>query len=148
LESRLVPGSRDGVANDRGQNPSVDVAPYRARPLPSAEVPANTSGDDIQAPPLLNDPRNRTAVRPIPARPLPQPGLAEPIPTRWASSRIQWPERRAEYSTEVVPVSELHPMPVESPRRLEPQRLRMKRFSSDSIESAPASPNGWRSARR
>jgi hypothetical protein len=146
------------VTNDPLRGNTSAAAPQSARPLPNVAAPeTSTPAGAIQAPPLLNDPRDRTALRPIPARPRPEPSSAEPIPTRWASSRIAWPERPASYTFEVdtsAPEAGAvdtpnRIVPATMPRRLEPQRIRMKRFDSDS-SGVPASEgrSGWRSARR
>jgi hypothetical protein len=116
------------------------------RPLPKLEAPPSDSTQpEIDAPPLLNDPRDRTAIRPIPARTMTP--TTTPT-TQWASTRIEWPERSAARVPALNARPDADRTPTDAPRRLEPQRLQLKRFSSDAAEPAPVNGSGWRSARR
>lgn len=117
---------------------------YDLRPLPNLDSPSNSSRFDSSAPRLLNDPRDNTA------------SLIRPIPTRWASNRIAWPDRQVDYeldmhrgSTRGTQPSATRRLdsrrapPVARPERDEP----LHRFDSDSQKSTPWN-DGWRSAHR
>ncbi len=121
--------------------PRSTLPNYHLRPLPNLDSPPPASNPvDSTAPPLLNDPRDRTAV------------TIQPIPTRWASTRIAWPERQASYQTEVKSERDQAPAvrSLDAPRRLDPHRIQLQRFDSDSNppEALPREEGGWRSARR
>jgi hypothetical protein len=136
FNSDPAPSTTGGQWRTDSQQPS----PYTVRPLPKVEPEAPRATDPAaDVPPLLNDPRDRTAIRPIPA---------QPIPTRWASNRIEWPERTVGHEAELVPDATGERTQGEAPRRLDPHRIQLKRFTSDAPAPLPASSTGWRSARR
>jgi hypothetical protein len=118
---------------------AISPLPADIRPLPNLDAPETTSGQaEIDAPPLLNDPRDRTA------------SPVQPIPTRWASNRITWPTQQADYQHETDDSGRGQAATVSgaAPRRLDPRRIQTQRFRSDDSRRQPALQEGWRSARR
>jgi hypothetical protein len=118
--------------------------PYTVRPLPKLstpwdEQPPASANPAVDVPPLLNETRDRTAVRPIPA---------QPVPARWASRRIEWPEQATGQSAKAATPPAVDELPRQENRRLNPRRIQLQRFDSDSSPSAPMGESGWRSARR
>jgi hypothetical protein len=96
---------------------------------------------------LLNDPRNRTAVRPIPAWPTPDERRLQ------SDSQFAMQPNSAYTSSQPSDLSVLAANASVSARRLDASRLTLKRFDSDSYQAdiVPASvvdDAGWRSARR
>ncbi len=118
--------------------PTQPIAPRAAppsnvRPLPNVEkYPEILPAED---PPLLNPSRDRTA-------------MVRPIPARWASSTIAWPEQLAQHQVEQSRPTAQPPIRQLNYRRLETQRVNSQtRFDSDS-SSSNWDQSGWRSGRR
>ncbi len=129
-------------------------APFALQPIPnldsrsgtppakSAEAEARSSEDRFmgpsltppernEAPPLLNGDRDRTA-------------LIQPIPTRWAANRIEWPEQQASYDQEANSSTTHRAIHrTESERRLDTRRE--PTIPDDSLP--PRDTNGWRSSK-
>lgn len=108
---------------NRETNSKIDI-----RPIPRID---RLEPQDSEAPPLLNAPRDNTAL----------------LSTRWASHRIHWPERQVSHTVEVrQPVSQ----PTTRSRRLDPHRVDLQKFDSDSPSPARETwdDTGWRSASR
>lgn len=161
--------SRSSAGN--GEQPARST--FDLRPLPNLDPrPSATESPGLDAPPLLNDPRDNTASK------------IRPIPTRWASNRIVWPANRVSYDAPVVSpaverksststgrmdadwsrvdrseqaasseswggeVSRVRRVPTARDRdyRLDPRRVETVRFDSDSPSSTPPT-HGWRSTR-
>ena len=108
---------------NQGSSRNVDI-----RPIPRIDQLEPQQGE---APPLLNAPRDNTAL----------------LSTRWASNRIRWPERQVSHTVEV---SQTAQPPAHRTRRLEPRRIDLQKFDSDSQRSGanPWDDSGWHSANR
>jgi hypothetical protein len=124
--------SNEASTNRNAPSTASPVAPFDLRPLPKYDRPSEAASQTV--PPPVNTGRDRTA-------------MVRPIPTRWDSAPIVWPERLVQHSVERT-VSESTPIRQLNYRRLEPQRIENQtRFDSDSPTS-PWDQSGWRSANR
>lgn len=148
------PASRSGTPSSA--TPPSGTAPFALQPIPDLDSrsdaqtsnrpevespstggrflgPSLTPPERNEAPPLLNGSRDRTAY-------------VQPIPTRWAANRIEWPEQQASYelddsSSDTTAHRAVHR--TESDRRLDTRRA--PTIPDDSLP--PRSTDGWRSSK-
>ena len=141
-----VPGQTRGYPPTTSNSPASSAmsntpssgsstVPYDVRPLPN--VDRRSEGANRQTAPLLNPTRDRTA-------------WVRPIPTRWASSPISWPERQVQHTVKPDNQRAQPPIQQTNGRRLDTRRIpTQQRFNSDSDSYSPSwDQSGWRSARR